>query len=269
MQKMIKATENHIKDIYNLVQETIQTIYPKYYPIGVVEFFSQHHSIKNITTDVKLGNTSLLFQDNQLVATGTIVTNHITRLFVLPAFQKQGLGRYIMKQFENEIFKTYDSVILDASLPARNMYEKRGYVTLTHEKIITENGDVLIYEVMKKEKQTHTTQISYNGKIFIPKMNSENGEVDEHSIFYYHQNDNLLWAEYEGGDVLKGSLIGTVSENGELTFHYQHLNKKMEVRIGKCHSTPHILENGKIELHEVWQWLNGDLSKGTSVLIEK
>ena len=30
-----------------------------------------------------------------------------------------------------------------------------------------------------------------------------------------------------------------------------------------------ILENGKIELFEEWQWLNGDKSKGSSILIEK
>ena len=31
---------------------------------------------------------------------------------------------------------------------------------------------------------------------------------------------------------------------------------------------PVILENGRIELHEEWQWLNGDMSKGSSVIVE-
>ena len=52
----------------------------------------------------------------------------------------------------------------------------------------------------------------------------------------YHQNGNLLWAEYSGGDILKGSLIGTVLCNGELDFVYHHMNQNMQIKTGKCHS---------------------------------
>lgn len=47
------------------------------------------------------------------------------------------------------------------------------------------------------------------------------------------------------------------------------MNKDRQVRIGKCHGIPHILENGKITLQEKWQWLNGDLSSGESMVVEK
>ena len=40
------------------------------------------------------------------------------------------------------------------------------------------------------------------------------------------------------------------------------------MRIGVCHSIPQILDNGKIELYEKWQWLNGDKSEGESVVGE-
>lgn len=79
----------------------------------------------------------------------------------------------------------------------------------------------------------------------------------------------MFWAEYSSGDVLKGHMIGSVDENGELDFYYQHLNKERYIRIGKCHSVPAIMENGKIALQEKWQWLNGDLSSGESVVVEK
>jgi hypothetical protein len=29
------------------------------------------------------------------------------------------------------------------------------------------------------------------------------------------------------------------------------------------------LDNGKLELHEEWQWLNGDKSTGSSVVVEQ
>ena len=103
---------------------------------------------------------------------------------------------------------------------------------------------------------------------FISKMNFENGEVGEQTNFTYHQNENLLWAEYSGGDILKGSLIGTVLCNGELDFVYHHMNQNMQIKTGKCHSVPTVQENGKIELSEQWQWTSGDYSKGESMLVE-
>ena len=87
-------------------------------------------------------------------------------------------------------------------------------------------------------------------------------------VEYGYQNGNLLWAEYSGGDILKGSLIGTVLCNGELDFVYHHMNQNMQIKTGKCHSVPTVLENGKIELSEQWQWTSGDYSKGESLLVE-
>jgi hypothetical protein len=37
---------------------------------------------------------------------------------------------------------------------------------------------------------------------------------------------------------------------------------------GICTSTPEVLENKKIILHEKWQWTSGDMSKGESVIEE-
>lgn len=66
----------------------------------------------------------------------------------------------------------------------------------------------------------------------------------------------------------KRSLIGTVSDNGELDFVYHHINQNMQIKTGKCHSVPTVKESGKIELSEQWQWTSGDYSKGESLLVE-
>jgi hypothetical protein len=202
------------------------------------------------------------------VGTGCRIDNHITRVYVLPAFQGNGYGSYIMQQLEDEIGKRYIETILDASLPASRLYERRGYKTVKHEKRIVENGVVLVYEVMKKKLPRTTTSICYDGKQFIPKLNTENGEVDNRTIFSYRQTGNIISAEYEGGDIIQGYLLGAVAQNGELDFHYQHINTNKEIKIGKCHSVPHVLDNGKLKLNEEWQWLNGDKSTGSSVIIE-
>ena len=112
-------------------------------------------------------------------------------------------------------------------------------------------------------------QALYDGKVFIPKVNSENGEVSDKTVFNYHQKGNILWAEYMGGEIIRGNLLGIADNDGTLNFYYHHINQKHEVKIGKCRSIPHVRDDGKLELHEEWQWLNGDKSSGTSVLIQK
>ncbi|MBQ5852045.1 MAG: n-acetylglutamate synthase [Lachnospiraceae bacterium] len=121
---------------------------------------------------------------------------------------------------------------------------------------------------MEKELFKGESEIDYNGRKFVPEMNSENGEVSAGTVFEYHQNGKMLWAEYSGGDILRGSLMGNVSANGELDFVYHHINKNMVIKTGKCRSVPTVMDNGKLKLSETWEWTSGDFSKGESVLVE-
>lgn len=202
------------------------------------------------------------------MATGCFVDNHITRVYVLPEYQKNGYGTFIMKNIEAQISEKYNRAYLDASLPAAALYEKLGFSTSKHERYRVENGVILAYEVMEKELHKAFTDINYDGRIFVPKINSENGEVSEQTVFTYHQAGKLLWAEYSGGDILKGFLVGSVLDNGELDFVYRHMNRDMQIKTGKCHSVPTVQESGKIELSEQWEWTSGDYSKGESLLAE-
>lgn len=149
--KYIKANTSHTEKIYNLIQDTIKTIYPRYYPQEVVEFFCNHHNIDNIIADIKNGNTYIILDNGTIVGTGNCIDNHITRVFVSPNYQGNGFGSYIMTQLEKEISKKYSDAILDASLAASRLYEHRGYKTVSHEQIEVENSRILIYEIMKKE----------------------------------------------------------------------------------------------------------------------
>ena len=119
-----------------------------------------------------------------------------------------------------------------------------------------------------KVRQTENNNISYDGKIFTSESNTPNGEVSEETLFYYHQDSNVLWANYYGGEIVRGYLIGTVSDDSSLDFYYQHINKGGELRVGKCHSTPHMQEDGKLKLYENWKWLDKDQSVGSSIVIE-
>lgn len=148
--KYRKALESDCEIINKLVQETIDTIYPKYYPKEVVSFFGELHNIDNIKKDIEAQAVWMLFDQENFVGTGTCIENHITRVFVLPQYQGKGYGSYIMEQLEQKITKNYPVAIIDASLPACQLYEKRGYETIRHETWECANGTVLVYDFMEK-----------------------------------------------------------------------------------------------------------------------
>jgi hypothetical protein len=111
--------------------------------------------------------------------------------------------------------------------------------------------------------------MNYHNKIFRPISNTANGETSEQTVFHYKQTGQILTAEYTGGQILKGHLIGLVDELGNIDMRYHQVNDKGELMTGTCQSTPEILPNGKIRLHERWEWTSGDKSKGTSIIEEQ
>jgi hypothetical protein len=112
-------------------------------------------------------------------------------------------------------------------------------------------------------------KINLNNKKFQSLSNSDTGEVSGETIFYYAQNGEIISANYAGGDIVQGQLIGKMFEDGHLEFAYQHINKNKEIMTGKCVSYPKLNEDKKIILEEFWQWTCKDNSKGQSVLMEQ
>ena len=109
---------------------------------------------------------------------------------------------------------------------------------------------------------------NYNNRIFRSVSNSSNGEVNNQTVFEYHQLGNIVTAVYSGGHIISGSLIALVDNKGTLDMRYQHINEQQQLMTGTCISIPEILSNGKIRLHEKWQWTCGDRSTGESVIEE-
>ncbi|WP_243299238.1 n-acetylglutamate synthase [Bacillus litorisediminis] len=110
--------------------------------------------------------------------------------------------------------------------------------------------------------------IDYNGRKFVSMENTDNGEVSSNTFFEYRQNGNIVSATYSGVEIIQGTLIGIVREDGSLEFRYNHVNSKNEIRGGKCVSIPEILADGRIRLHEKWQWLDAEQTEGSSIIEE-
>jgi len=108
----------------------------------------------------------------------------------------------------------------------------------------------------------------YGGRLFRPIEASDSSQTNTDTIFKYEQNDDLVTATYSGGNIQFGQIIGKVDANGILDMRYQHVDRNGELMTGYCKTTPEILPNGKIRLHEKWRWTCGHRAKGKSVLEE-
>ncbi len=147
----LTAAAEMADEIHNILHTTIRTVYPKYYPKEVADFFCRHHSREHISEGIASGNMGVLIDKGSIIGTGCYDGNHITGVYILPTFQKQGFGSRIMDCLEMEISKKYDTVLLDASLSAVCFYEHRGYQTVGHGIYELQNDVKLVYEIMEKK----------------------------------------------------------------------------------------------------------------------
>nr|WP_319490021.1 GNAT family N-acetyltransferase [uncultured Caproiciproducens sp.] len=148
---LIKASSDDFYIVKTILQATINAVYPNYYPVGVVNFFLSHHSDEHIQKDIEKQNVFILKAGGENVGTGSVDENQINRVFVLPQFQGNGYGTYIMDKLEDLVAKKYPCSILDSSFPAYSMYLQRGYFPTKYNKVPTPNGNILCYYEMEKQ----------------------------------------------------------------------------------------------------------------------
>ncbi|WP_198931711.1 n-acetylglutamate synthase [Labilibacter marinus] len=110
--------------------------------------------------------------------------------------------------------------------------------------------------------------INYDNKIFITRSNSENGDTDENTVFYYKQSGSTVTATYKGGSIKSGFLEASADHYGNLQMQYYHTNINNQLVTGICTSTPDLLPNGKLRIIEDWQWTCNKFEKGRSILEE-
>lgn len=144
------ATLSDLDTVYNIVQTTIKTVYPHYYPKGAVDFFLTHHNRNKIAKDIETGSVMIGYCDKKAIGTVTISEDSICRLFVLPQEQGRGFGGEMLRFAESRIAKKYGTVRLDSSFPAKQIYLKKGYMVIDSRSIETDCGDFLCYDIMVK-----------------------------------------------------------------------------------------------------------------------
>lgn len=106
---------------------------------------------------------------------------------------------------------------------------------------------------------------SLDGRRFTAVEN-EAGEADAATVFRYHEDPLGVWAEYAGGQVVRGYLVGTRRED-RLGFRYVHQNARGETATGRGAARIEELADGRLRLHETWAWESRP-GHGTSVVEE-
>ena len=111
-------------------------------------------------------------------------------------------------------------------------------------------------------------RIDYHDRHFRAVTNVGTGDVDTTTRFHYRQDGDVVWATYHGGSVAFGTLTARLLDDGSLDMRYQHVSIAGVMRTGRCRSTPELLSDGRIRLHESWQWTEGGEGSGESMIEE-
>jgi Domain of unknown function (DUF3291) len=108
----------------------------------------------------------------------------------------------------------------------------------------------------------------YDGRKLQVVSNTASGDVVEGQVFEYRQADARVWSVYHTEETRFGSLVASADAEGKLDIRYQQLDPRGTPRTGRCVTTPEVMSDGRLRLHESWQWINGDGSRGQTVLEE-
>jgi GNAT superfamily N-acetyltransferase len=145
-------SDEYFEETFEVVHKTIEDVFPKYYPRKVVDFFHEYHSKKNMKIKLSQEYVLILFKDNKIIGTGSLVENCINRFFILPEHQNKGYGKKLLIELENKINKIlYNKITLESSLGAVNFYRKNGYKYGDYKTINLPEEYYLCYLEMEKE----------------------------------------------------------------------------------------------------------------------
>ncbi|WP_018681971.1 hypothetical protein [Actinokineospora enzanensis] len=104
--------------------------------------------------------------------------------------------------------------------------------------------------------------IDYDGRRF------RKSGSDPDTFAQYHQDGDLVWADFAGGRVRRGSISGTAAPDGTLHMAYSMVLAGGEVICGHTTNTPVPTADGRLRLREEWQRYGPHAATGTSYLDE-
>jgi hypothetical protein len=110
--------------------------------------------------------------------------------------------------------------------------------------------------------------IDLEGRVFRLAETSAAGQADGETVYQFRQNGPVLIADYAGGRIRRGQLIGVIAAEDEFEARFQHVDADGALMTGTSRGTVSRLADGRLRIEEDWQWTCGDARAGSSVIEE-
>ncbi|ELZ11506.1 MULTISPECIES: hypothetical protein [Natrialba] len=108
-----------------------------------------------------------------------------------------------------------------------------------------------------------TDEISLDGRTLAGVANDEGGEVGADTVFHFEQNGERIYANYSGGSVVDGHLVGTF-DGKQWDIRYVQINTENKTATGHSIGDVELLDDGRIRVEDEWEW-ESKPGKGESV----
>lgn len=116
----------------------------------------------------------------------------------------------------------------------------------------------------KTAAPTQTRRFSLDNRVFVPVDNSTGGIVDARTRFHFWQDGDAFYADYFGGDVREGHIIGrfTGPRTGQMLYHCMTVDRQLKA--GRALATFHLSDAGRASMTLDWRWISGGDENGRS-----
>lgn len=110
------------------------------------------------------------------------------------------------------------------------------------------------------------SNVSLDGRTLAGVTNSKAGEVNAETRFEFEQDGNQIRAQYSGGAIVDGYLVGTF-DGSRWDVRYVQINDAGDTASGHSIGTVTLLEDGRVRVEDEWEWESKE-GRGESVLEE-
>ena len=104
--------------------------------------------------------------------------------------------------------------------------------------------------------------VNYEGRLF------QRAGGGDGTVARYRQDGDLVWADFTGGKVQRGTIIGTCAPDGTLRLAYAMVLATGEVISGHTVNIPERRADGRLLLREEWERFGEHAEIGVSYLEE-
>jgi hypothetical protein len=111
------------------------------------------------------------------------------------------------------------------------------------------------------------TPISLDGRCFNVASTAASGVVGTETIFSFRQDGAFISAEYAGGQIRRGYLVG-VLEDAKLTFRYCQIQHDGRLDGGVSECSVNRLPDGRVRIIEGFEWASRPGERGINVFEE-